>query len=98
MFRVSADVDGVRIGGRYAQVEQLVQELAAADGSEPVAFLVAEYRDGHWLFGEDWAVRFSTCERAQEYAATVRTPYQVGVLAIVPVDGGRLYPDPDGRN
>jgi hypothetical protein len=89
---VPRDVDGFRVGHRHAQAEQLARELAAADGVEPVAFLVAEVRDGDWLIGDEWVARFDDLDEARAEAAKVQAPYRVGVLAVVPVDGGRLYP------
>jgi uncharacterized protein YjhX (UPF0386 family) len=87
---VPRDVDGFRVGHRHAVAEQLALELAAA--TEPVAYAVVEFRDG-WMFEPGWMDFFDTLVEAKAYAATVAVPYRVGVLALMPVDGGRLYPD-----
>lgn len=90
--RVPAGVDGFRVGARHERAEQLAHELAAADGSNAVVYLVAEIREGDWLLGDEWVTQFDSLDEARAYASGVREPYRVGVLAVVQVDGGRLYP------
>jgi hypothetical protein len=86
---VPSTVEGFRLGSRHAMAER----LAAADCAEPVAFVVAEFRTGKWLFGDDWSIWFETLDEARSFAAaTPSPPYWVGVFAVVPVDGGRLFP------
>lgn len=86
---VPATVEGFRVGRRHA----IAEELAAADGTAPVAFVVAEFRGGEWLFSDEWATWFETLDEARSYAmATPSPPYWVGVFAVVAVDGGRVYP------
>lgn len=86
---VPVDVEGFELGGRHV----LARELAAADGTEPIAYVVAEFRAGQWLLDDEWASWFDSLDEARAFAlATPSPPYWVGVFAVVPVDGGRLYP------
>jgi hypothetical protein len=87
---LSPTVEGFRLGSRHAMAERL---MAAAQEAEPVAFVVAEFRGGTWLLGDDWATWFETLDEARSFAAaTPSPPYWVGVFAVVPVDGGQLFP------
>jgi hypothetical protein len=90
-MRLPAGVAGFRVGSRHVEAQRLACELAAADGTAPVVFLVAEIRDGDWLLGDEWVSRFDSLDEARVYASQVREPYRVGVLAVIQVDG-RLYP------
>ena len=91
---IPASFTGFEIGTRRAMAEQLAAMNAAC---EPVAYLVAEQRDGDWCLGDEWVTRHTTVDDARADAERTRAPYVVGVLAVVPVDGGRLYPDPDAQ-
>src|SRR5687768_14580466 len=82
-MRLPVGVAGFRVGARHAMAEQLARELAAADSTAPVVYLVAEIRDGDWCLGDEWVMRFDTLEDARAYASQVREPYRVGVLAVV---------------
>lgn len=58
-----------------------------------VTYLVAERREGRWLFGDDWQAECATREEAEEVAESWREsgarygrrPQDVAVFAVVPV-------------
>lgn len=57
----------------------------------PVAYLVAERRDGQWILDDGWTHRCDTLDEARQVAAQWRShagydPANVGVLAAVVVD------------
>lgn len=57
----------------------------------PVAYLVAERRDGRWIIGDDWSPEFATLDEAQTEAQKWRdgvlshSPEDVAVLAVTVV-------------
>lgn len=61
----------------------------------PVAWLVAERRDGQWLFGEDWACVHSSRSEADytsvDWSRHMAPGDAVGVFAVIPV---AVYRDP----
>lgn len=69
--------------------------------SDPIAYLIAERREGLWCLGDDWTSRRDTLAEAQVVAEEWRRakwysadPGDVAVFAIVMVDPD---PKPDGH-
>lgn len=59
--------------------------------SEPVAYFVAERRDGQWLFGDEWSPEFPTLAEARAEAHSWRNHVpteDIGVFAVVQVEAG----------
>jgi hypothetical protein len=70
-------------GSTFGEIAAAVRQAPASD---PVAYLVAERRDGQWLLGEDYATPRDTLAEARELAARTPEGYEVGVLAVVEID------------
>ncbi len=58
--------------------------------NDPVAYLVAERRDGQWIIGDDWTTCRYTLDEAEQIAAQWRShghgnPADIAVLAVTVV-------------
>ncbi len=89
--------------GRFPRTIQTVRAVLTPDAPqlpapapEVVSYLVAEKRDGDWLFGDDWVQRHVSLDAARKHiedsvathakVSTMPYPYRVGVLAVTVVD------------
>jgi hypothetical protein len=73
-------------------VHQVLTSVAPPPPPGPAVFVVAECREGDWMFADGWRQDCSSLEEAREVAARWRTgepgraPWPVAVFALVPVD------------
>jgi hypothetical protein len=73
-------------------LEEIQRDAEALDAKPvPIAYLVAERREGDWMLGDEWTSRCDTLTEALDVAERWRQHrYEVGVFAVVAIAVGNV--------